>query len=79
MDKFYVGTATKKLTCSNLSINEKVDIVHEALVKMVPYAIIASKYNVKPTLVSYLAGQVRKNPEFLRQKMANLDTVMRER
>ena len=64
--KFYVGTATKKNTCSKLSLEEKVKIVHEALVEMVPFAVISMKYNVKTSLISYLVGRVREKPGYLR-------------
>ena len=75
MEKFYVGAATKTYTCSKLSIDEKVQIVHEAVVKMVPFSDISFKYNVKPSLISYLLYQVKKNPAYLRSKMSKVDSI----
>ena len=68
--RFYVGTATKKFSCSQLTLDNKVELLHDAMVKMEPFAGITSKFNVKPMVISYLVGNVRKNPEYVR-KMIN--------
>ena len=64
-EKFYVGTANKKYSCSRLTLDEKVEIIHDAVLGMDPFSAISIKYNVKPSLVSYLVGQVKHNPDYL--------------
>ena len=48
-----MGTARKKFSCSQLTLGEKIEIAHSAVVKMEAYGDIANKFNVKPMLVSY--------------------------
>ena len=73
-EKFYVGTASKRYTCSKLTLDEKVEIVHDAIVDLLPFSDIASKYNVKPALISYLVGQVKRDPGYLRKLIEGVKT-----
>ena len=68
-EKFYVGTASKRYTCSKLTLDERVEIIHDAVVNMLQFADIACKYNVKTSLISYLVGQVRRDPGQLQKMM----------
>ena len=46
---------------------------------MVPFSDISSRYNVKPSLISYLLYQVKKDPEYLRSKMSKVDNIEKDR
>ena len=54
----------------DLTFDNKVDIIHRALVKMENHATIGKDYKMKHNHISALVRKAKKNPQFLKELAA---------
>ena len=64
-DKFFTDGKTKKFSICKLTTTDKIDIIHDVVIKKKPFSDVAARFNVKNQLISHLVSRARKEPNFV--------------